>query len=46
VEDLDPKLVDDFRNGGSKLIERYCQGIFGRWGKKRPNDLESASIYM
>lgn len=31
VEDLDPKLVDDFRNGGSKLIERYCQGIFGRW---------------
>ncbi|CAH0043481.1 unnamed protein product [Clonostachys solani] len=31
VEDLDRKLVDDFRNGGSKLIERYCQGIFGRW---------------
>ncbi|VUC37615.1 unnamed protein product [Clonostachys rosea] len=31
VEDLDPKLVDDFKNGGSKLIERYCQGIFGRW---------------
>ncbi|CAG9990126.1 unnamed protein product [Clonostachys byssicola] len=31
VEDLDPKLVDDFRNGGSKLIERYSQGIFGRW---------------
>lgn len=44
VEDLDPKLVDDFRNGGSKLIERYCQGIFGRWGK-RDRKISNQPIY-
>ncbi len=34
LENLQPGLVDDLRGGGSKLIERFSAGTWGRYGEE------------
>lgn len=30
---LDPELAKDAEQGGSKLVERFAQGVWGGWGR-------------
>ncbi|KAF7595934.1 hypothetical protein BBP40_004080 [Aspergillus hancockii] len=32
LTNIDPRLVEDSRNGGSELVERFCCGIWGGYG--------------
>ncbi len=29
---IEPELLEDYRHGGSRLVERYCGGVLGGWG--------------
>lgn len=33
LSQIPQELVDDARNGGSKLLERFCAGVWGGYGK-------------
>lgn len=34
---IDPALVKDAEKGGSKLVERFSQGVWGGFGKSSPS---------
>lgn len=35
LSQIPAELVDDALNGGSKLVERFCAGVWGGYGKYR-----------
>lgn len=43
ISQIRPDLVADFKQGGSKLIERYCSGLLGGWGKLSESSMHDDS---
>ncbi len=33
ISQVKSDLIEDFKRGGTKLVERYCSGALGGWGK-------------